>query len=674
MMVVMEPMNHINTNNIRSRREITYRPMTEIGLRKMRLWLEEETWAEVTHEESANRKAEVFQSMLLAKYEEFFPEKTCKVASDSQPFYNNRLMRLKRKKTREYRKHRKSEKWRYLKKVYDDALGDAKKKFYRNKVLKLKKADPRKWYSELKKITSYDQHESNEVSVDDIKELAAEKQVELIADKFAEVSNEYKKLEKEDIEIPSFVESEIPQFDDFEVLKVLQNMNTTKSNVRGDVPSFIYKQFADFLKKPVTNVVNAAIKQGHWPDICKIEIVTPVPKVFPTKTIDRLRNISGLTNLNKIFEKLIISLVVSDMKDQLDPSQYANQKGLSIQHYLVKFIDRILSSLDKAKGSNSKAVIATLVDWKQAFPRQCPKLGVKSFIENGVRPSLIPIIISFFQDRKMRVKWKGLLSKVRDLNGGGPQGSSLGIWEYLSQSNDNADFVDIEDRFKFVDDLSFLEVVSLLKVGLASHNSRINVPSNVAEHNQIVPSAHLKTMEHLENISSWTQSKKMKLNEKKTKSLIFNFTKKYQFTTRLSVNDVELDVPKEAKLLGTIITDNLKWDRNTEELVKKASKRMQLRFRASKFTTSRKDLKDIYVTFVRSILENSSVVWHSSLTKNNSRALERILKMAVKVIMGSHYQTYKKSLKTLEDNLETKREKLCLGFAKKCVQHEKLKH
>ena len=79
MMVVMEPMNHIDTNNIRSRREITYRPMTEIGLHKMRLWLEEETWDEVTHEESANRKAEVFQSMLLVKYKEFFPEKYAKL-------------------------------------------------------------------------------------------------------------------------------------------------------------------------------------------------------------------------------------------------------------------------------------------------------------------------------------------------------------------------------------------------------------------------------------------------------------------------------------------------------------------------------------------------------------------------------------------------------------------
>ena len=101
--------------------------------------------------------------------------------------------------------------------MYDKALGDAKQKFYRNKILKLKKADPRKWYSELKKITSFDQHESNEVSVDDLKELSVEKQVELIADKFASVSNEYKKLEKEDIDVSAFDESDIQQFKDIEV-------------------------------------------------------------------------------------------------------------------------------------------------------------------------------------------------------------------------------------------------------------------------------------------------------------------------------------------------------------------------------------------------------------------------------------------------------------------------
>ena len=387
----------------------------------------------------------MFQSRLLSKYEEFFPEKLCKIASDSQPFFTTKLQNLKRRKNREYHKHRKSKKWLKLDQIYEEALKEAKQQFYRNKIRKLEKANPRKWYSELKKITTIDQHEAEEVTVDSIKELPVDEQVELIAEKFAEVSNEYEKLETEDIKFPNFDVKDIPQFSESQVLEALKDLNTRKSNVKGDVPSFIYKRFCEFLKIPVTNVVNASIRQGQWPDICKMEIVTPVPKEFPTKTIDQLRNISGLTNLFKIFEKLIVKLVVQDMKENLDPSQYANQKGLSSQHYLVKFLDRVLSSLDRANRSETTAVIATLVDWKQAFPRQCPKLGIQSFIKNGVRPSLIPLIANFFQNRKMRVKWHGKLSKIRELNGGGPQGSSFGIWEYLSQSNDNADFVDVID-------------------------------------------------------------------------------------------------------------------------------------------------------------------------------------------------------------------------------------
>ena len=68
----------------------------------------------------------------------------------------------------------------------------------------------------------------------------------------------------------------------------------------------------------------------------------------------------------------------------------------------------------------------------------------------------------------------------------------------------------------------------------------------------------------------------MKLNEKKTKNMIFIFTKKYQFTTNVNVNDVNIEIPRETKLLGTVITDKLTWDRNAEENVKKAYRRMQL--------------------------------------------------------------------------------------------------
>ena len=123
----------------------------------------------------------------------------------------------------------------------------------------------------------------------------------------------------------------------------------------------------------MANVINSSIKQGLWPDIFKLEIVTPVPKEYPPKNVDQLRNISGLLNLDKIAEKLLAELIISDMKGKLDPSQYANQKGIAIQHYLIKFIDKILASLDEGSKRETCAVLATLVDWKQAFPRQCPK-------------------------------------------------------------------------------------------------------------------------------------------------------------------------------------------------------------------------------------------------------------------------------------------------------------
>ena len=292
----------------------------------------------------------------------------------------------------------------------------------------------------------------------------------MIADNFDSISQEYEKLVDGDIDIPPFSEDEIPQVTVDEVKDLLAQMVTSKSNIKGDVPAKLLKQFAEQIAIPVADVINSSLKQGIWPNIFKLEIVTPVPKVYPSKNIDELRNISGLLNLDKIAEKIISKLMIGDMKSKIDPSQYANQKGLSIQHYLVSVIDKILQAVDSSSKRESVAVLATLVDWKQAFPRQCPKLGIESFIQNGVRPSLIPVLMNYFQGRQMKVKWHGEMSEARELKGGGPQGSTFGLWEYLSQSNDNADCVEESVRFKFVDDLTFLEVIYLLSVGIATNN------------------------------------------------------------------------------------------------------------------------------------------------------------------------------------------------------------
>ena len=116
--------------------------------------------------------------------------------------------------------------------------------------------------------------------------------------------------------------------------------------------------------------------------------------------------------------------------------------------------------------------------------------------------------------------WRGKLSSERPLPGSGLQGSSWGILEYLSQSNNSADNVPEDDRAKFMDDLTILEIIYL-----ASHNVKSNIPTHIATHNQFIPREHLKTQKYVEDIDKWTELNRMKLNENKTKNIIFNFTK-----------------------------------------------------------------------------------------------------------------------------------------------------
>ena len=369
---------------------------------------------------------------------------------------------------------------------------------------------------------------------------------------------------------------------------------------------------------------------------------------------------------------MIAKLMISDILPNLDPSQYANQKGLSLQHYLINMIDKILSDTDKNSKGEINAVIATLYDWKEAFPRQDPKLGIEAFIKCGVRSSLIPLLINYLQDRTMKVKWNGVTSSERRLNGGGPQGATFGIWEYLVQSNDNAECVDPDYRFKFVDDLTVLEKVNLLLIGLASFNCHAAVPSDLPSHNQIIPAENLRSQEFLERIQKWTEKQKMILNQKKTKCMIFNFTENYKFTTRLQMNNENIEVVKQAKLLGVIISDDLKWDENTKYLVKKAYSRMELLRKVASFTNSLEDKKNIYVLFIRSILEQASVVWSSSLSLENSDDLERVQKSAVRIILGKDFIDYEKALEKVDlESLKERRQTLSKKFAKKCLENEK---
>ena len=127
-------------------------------------------------------------------------------------------------------------------------------------------------------------------------------QAEAIASSFSAISNEYAPVNREQIQIPKYKSCNIPQFKPYQVKKYLEKIKTNKSTAKGDIPAKIIKEFALYLSVPISDIINTSLLQGLWPNIYKREIITPTPKKYPPETMEFLRPISNLCNINKIME------------------------------------------------------------------------------------------------------------------------------------------------------------------------------------------------------------------------------------------------------------------------------------------------------------------------------------------------------------------------------------
>ena len=68
-----------------------------------------------------------------------------------------------------------------------------------------------------------------------------------------------------------------------------------------------------------------------------------------------------------------------------------------------------------------------------------------------------------------------------------------GIIEYSSQTNDCADFVKSDEKYRYIDDLSILEIINLISVGMSSYNCKIPIPNDVMIGNTYMPPENLKS-------------------------------------------------------------------------------------------------------------------------------------------------------------------------------------
>ena len=224
-------------------------------------------------------------------------------------------------------------------------------------------------------------------------------------------------------------------------------------------------------------------------------------------------------------------------------------------------------------------------------------------------------------DRKMSVRFNGQESSLISLIGGFPQGSLIGQDAYIVSSDDCADMVNEDDRFRYIDDLEILELISLTGI-LQDYDIWSHVPSDISVDQQFLSATHLNTQTNLNKIAHWTDQNIMQINSKKSNFMLFSRSKE-NFTTRLTINSDPIVRQSVTRILGVWISEDAGcWEKNTSEICKKSFSRILMLTKLRYVGVSIEDLLDIYRLFIRSCAEYTSVAFHSSLTSRQFQKLE----------------------------------------------------
>ena len=161
--------------------------------------------------------------------------------------------------------------------------------------------------------------------------------------------------------------------------------------------------------------------------------------------------------------------------------------------------------------------------------------------------------------------------------------------------------------YKFIDDCTSSEIVSL------GQNS---VMQNDVDY-----------------IREWTTTNNMRINVKKTKEFRVSFLKSEPQMEPLIINNQPIEVVKSTKLLGLNLRSDLKWSSHVEKICSKASKRLYALRTLKRSGVPAKDLRTIYCSFIRPVMEYACPVWHSSLTMELQKEIEHVQRRAQRIII-----------------------------------------
>ncbi|KAI8487943.1 hypothetical protein Bbelb_343910 [Branchiostoma belcheri] len=411
--------------------------------------------------------------------------------------------------------------WKQLRNKINREVKRARKSHYCNRVEKLKKENPGKWYQEIKTILNMQQKElslhipGNETA--DNSFIA-----NYINRQFAEVAQGRPRLDPTQLPAYQPCESPPPEIHPWDVYHILRKLKVGKAPGPDQLSTRILKEFSYELSKPIANILNTSLTEGFVPQEWKDAVVVPLPKTQPP-SVEKLRPVSLTSQLAKVAEAFVCKWLLQDITPNLDPQQFGGTglKGRSTTHYLVSLVDHLSKESDKP--GNISTMVMT--DFSKAFDRIDHTVAICKLIKLGARTCIIPWICDFMSARRQRVRYSGELSEWETLTCSVPQGTLLGPVIFLAVFDDAVREIPTRvSEWKFVDDLSMAE-------------SRHYLQPSVMQ-------------EELTKFSQWSEQNFMLLNADKCKVMTFCFMTRPPPPMILTINGKELEIVAVARLLG----------------------------------------------------------------------------------------------------------------------------
>ena len=447
------------------------------------------------------------------------------------------------------------------------------------------------------------------------------------------------------------------------------------STVSGDLKRILVKECSAELIPPVTIIYNKITSSKEYPRAWVNEQQIPIPKANPPSSIDDVRNLSCTPFMSKQYESFISDWLLPIVNPFLDPGQCGGLKNSSVSHYLIKLLHYIHFNLDR---TDPHAILLGCVDMSKAFNRMSHQKVIEDLYDMKVPGWLLLILISYLSDRKMCMKFRGVFSALRSLPGSSPQGTVLGVilfiiyfngaalrpriprpsWFFSKKRNDPVDI-----SMKFIDDLSVAVKVNLKNDIIEVKDRQRPLTYDQRMETKIYDENNLQQI--IQKLEIFSSERQMRINATKSSVMKICKSRTKVYPVEIKCGDNFLEVKDEIKILGVILTPNLKWFSNTNYICKKAYKSMWTIKRMKKLGMDSETLVDYYMKEVRVHLELAVPVWHSGLNKKLTADIERVQRIAVSIILGKDLP-YDQACTFLGlKNLSTRRLELCERFAVK---------